>query len=105
MNGTITLPTRDADHERVLGVVFNISPAQASVLSCLSRTQLATADELLGFTGVKSNIKVVISRTRHAVREHGFDINSKKGVGYWMTAEDQSGVVTKVNEFMGGSDV
>lgn len=100
MNNVINLPTRDREHERVLGIVFDISPAQASVLSCLSRAKIVTANELKTFTGLKSLAKIAVSRTRHKVREHGFDINSKKGVGYWMTAEDQAGVTDKVNEFM-----
>lgn len=102
MNEQITLPERDQEHERVLGIVFDISPAQASVLSCLSRGTVATSDELLAYTGVKSNIKVIVSRTRAKLRTYGYDIKSRMGVGYWIEAEDRRGVEGAVQKFLGG---
>lgn len=102
MSDTLTLPARDEENERMLGVVFDISPAQASVLSCLTRATIATADELLAFSGSKSHIKVVVSRTRAKLKEKGFDIQSKHGVGYWITAEDKDGIKKLVAQFMEG---
>jgi DNA-binding response OmpR family regulator len=102
MNNAITLPERDREHERVLGIVFNISPAQASVLSCLTRGTVATSEELLAYSGVKSFIKVVVSRTRAKLKEYGFDIKSKMEVGYWIEAEDRKAIEWMVKEFMEG---
>ena len=102
MNDTITLPERDREHERVLGIVFNLSPAQASVLSCLCRGTVASNDELLEYTGSKSNIKVVVSRTRLTIRQHGFDIKNRMGVGYWMEAADRKGVEALATKFVEG---
>jgi hypothetical protein len=102
MNEAITLPPRDAEHERILSIVFDISPQQASVLSCLSRAQVVTADELLEYTGAMSHIKVVVSRTRSKVREKGFDIKSRMGAGYWIEPDDKKGIEALVQKFMGG---
>lgn len=102
MNDTLALPVRDHEHERVLGIVFDISPAQASVLSCLIRGRVATADELLAYTGSKSHIKVVVSRARSKLQAHGFDIKSRIGVGYWIEAEDRKGIEAMVEKFMQG---
>lgn len=102
MNETLSIPARDHEHERVLGVVLNISPAQASVLSCLCRGTIVTGDELLEYTGAKSNIKVVVSRTRAKLKELGMDIKSKIGVGYWMDAADKDRVSGIVNKFLKG---
>lgn len=103
MNEALSLPERDQEHERVLGVVFDISPAQASVLSCLCRGTIVTGDELLAYTGAKSEIKVVVSRTRAKMRELGMDIHSKINVGYWMDAEDKERVGSHVDKFLKGA--
>lgn len=102
MNEVVEHTSRDREHERVLGIVFDISPAQASVLSCLCQNPLATADELLKHSGSKSHIKVVVSRTRSKLQAHGFDIKSKMGVGYWITAEDKAGIDAMVQKFING---
>lgn len=102
MNDTITIPARDREHERVLGIVFDISPAQSSVLSCLCRGTVATADELLEYTGSKSHIKVVVSRVRAKLADHEIDIKSRMGVGYWIEAEDRKGIERLVSKFLGG---
>jgi DNA-binding response OmpR family regulator len=102
MNEAITIPARDEEHERVLGIVFDISPAQASVLSCLTRIQVATGDQLLEYSGSKSNIKVVVSRTRTKVKEKGFDIKSKINVGYWIEPDDKKGIEKMVSRFLEG---
>lgn len=102
MNGTLTLPERDQEHERVLGIVFDISPAQAAVLSCLSRANVVSSDELLKFAEAKSNIKVVVSRTRAKMKEKGFDIKSKMGVGYWVEPDDKKGIEKLVKRFLEG---
>lgn len=101
MNEAITLPDRDREHERVLGIVFDISPAQASVLSCLSRGIVATKDQLLDYTGA-THIKVVVSRTRKKLAPHGFDIKSKMDVGYWIETDDRKGIEKMVTRFMEG---
>jgi|GEM_PF-2893436 len=102
MTETIDLPERDREHERVLGIVFDISPAQASVLSCLSRSVTATADELLTYSGSKSHIKVVVSRVRAKLKEHGLDIKSKMNVGYWIEPDDRKAIEKMVTKFLEG---
>lgn len=100
MNETITLPERDVEHERVLSILFDISPAQASVLSCLARAKVVGSDTLLKYTGTKSQIKVVVSRTRQKVQELGLDIKSKMGVGYWIEKDDKDKIEALVRKFM-----
>ena len=102
MTEAITLPERDHEHERALRIVFNLSPAQAGILSCLSRGIVASSDELLNYVGAKSNIKVVVSRTRQRIAEHGFTIKSKIGAGYWIEPEDRKGIEKLVAKFMEG---
>jgi hypothetical protein len=103
MTDTITIPERDREHERVLGIVFDISPAQASVLSCLCRGTVATADELLAYTGSKSHIKVVVSRVRAKLQLKGFDIKSRMGVGYWIEPDDRKGIEELATKFVEGN--
>lgn len=98
---TATLPVKDIEHERLLGIVFDISPAQASVLSCLCRGTGATTAELLDYVGISSEIKVVVSRTRDKLETHGLNIQSKPGIGYWMEPADRFKVEQLVREFVG----
>lgn len=100
MEETISIPLRDPEHERVLGVVFNITPAQASVLSALSRGTIVSSDDLIEFIGPKANVRVVVSRTRAAMKDLGMDIKSKWKVGYYMEASDRDRVASIVNEFL-----
>lgn len=102
MNTTITIPERDLEHERVLGIVFHTSPVQSSVLSCLLRVPMATSDELLEYTGSKTPSKVAISRARSRLQEHGYDIKSRVGAGYWIEAEDKKGIERLVSNFVEG---
>lgn len=101
MEDTLTIPTRDKEHERVLGIVFDISPTQSSVLSCLSRATVVTGKELLDYGDATSHIKVIISRTRSKLRAYGMDIHSKQEVGYWLTPEDKRQIERMVNKFLG----
>ena len=100
MNTTLALPKRDTDHERVLGIVFDTSPAQASVISCLCRSTIVSSKELLKYTGTKSHIKVAVSRARQKLQAHGLDIKSRIGVGYWIEAEDRHRIETIVEAFI-----
>src|SRR6478735_6868563 len=98
MQGSLALPKKDTEHERVLGIVFDLSPAQASVLSALARGTVATSDELLKFASIKTQLKVVVSRTRAKLRTHGIDINSRIGVGYWIDKEGQDAIELAVRK-------
>lgn len=100
MQNSLTIPKRDPEHERVLGIVFDLSPAQASVLSCLTRGTVATANQLLTYAGVKPPMKVVVSRARAKLKTHGFDIKSRIGVGYWIEPDDRKGIEEAVNKFL-----
>jgi hypothetical protein len=102
MLDTLELPKRDREHERVIGIVFDVSPSQASVISCLSRATLVTGKELLDYGDASSHIKVVISRARTKLRSHGMDIHSKPEVGYWIDADDRRTIDKMVQLFLGG---
>lgn len=90
---------RDLEHERVLSVVFNLSPAQSSVLSALTRGSIIPSDDLQKYTETHSAIKVVVSHTRKKLRELGIDIKSRVSVGYWMEPEDKAAVDKMVSEW------
>jgi hypothetical protein len=100
MQDTLTIPERDSEHERVLGIVFELSPAQASVLSCLVRGTIATKEQLLTYSGTRPPIKIVVSRARAKLRTHGLDIKSRIGVGYWIEKDDRKGIEKAVREFL-----
>lgn len=100
MTTTLATPARDEEHERVLSVLFNLSPSQSSVLSCLVRSHIVSSAELLAYTGVQSLVKIVVSHTRKKLREHGFDINSKPGVGYWVDPDAKKSIEDMVSKFM-----
>jgi len=100
MQDALTIPERDAEHERVLGIVFDLSPAQAKVLSCLVRGTIRTRGELLAYANVKPPIKIVVSRTRAKLRAHGFDIKSRIGFGYWVEQTDRKGIEAEIAKFL-----
>lgn len=102
MTEPITVAERDPEYERLLGIVFNVSPAQASALSCLIRSTVVSSADLLEHTGSKSQVKVIVSRTRSQMRTFGFDIHSKKEVGYWIEPADKQGIKKKVDDFVAG---
>ncbi|QIG67071.1 hypothetical protein EVB41_062 [Rhizobium phage RHph_TM3_14A] len=103
MQNTLALPERDTEHERVLGIVFELSPGQASVLSCLVRGAVAKTDELLEYSGLAGPMKVVIFRTREKMRTHGVFIRSKINVGYWIDGDDKKKVEKAVAKFLGNA--
>lgn len=102
MTATIALPEKDQEHERILGVIFDLSPAQAATLSCLARVALIDGDRLLEFTGNAPPIKVAVSRTREKLRLHDMDIESKLGVGYWISPEHRAIIEGMVEKFVNG---
>jgi biotin operon repressor len=95
-----TLPDKNSDHERVLSIVFNISPAQAGVLSLLARAPFVTGDQLAEWINTKTEIKTVVSKTRSKLRDFGVEIHSRIGAGYWIDADDRSKIEAEVNKFM-----
>jgi len=102
MTDTITLPEKDTEHERILAVLFDLSPAQAAALSCLCRMPLVSSEDLLAFTSTAPPIKVAISRTREKLRTHKMDIDSKPGVGYWMAPEHREQIAKMIDGFKHG---
>jgi hypothetical protein len=102
MEDTITLPDRDREHERLISIVFGVSPAQASVISCLTRSVSANSEQLLAYTNTRSHVKVVVSHARQKLADHGFSIHSKMGVGYWIEAADKRGIEKMLADFVGG---
>lgn len=108
MQDALSIPARDMEHERVLGIVFELSPAQASVLSCLARGTVATTEQLLEYSGTQPPMKVVISRTRAKMRTHKafdnvtkpFDIKNRIGVGYWIEKEHSKLIDKAVKDFL-----
>ena len=95
-----TLPDKNPDHERVLSIIFNISPAQAGVLSVLARAPFVSGDQLTEWINAKSEIKTVVSKTRSKLKEHGIEIHSRIGAGYWIDGDDREKITAKVDEFM-----
>lgn len=101
MQDTITVPVRDREHERILGIVFDISPSQAAIVSCLSRSTTVTGQELLDYGDATSQVRVIISRTRSKLKAYGIDINAKQDVGYWISADDKRTIEKMVAKFLG----
>lgn len=98
MNETIQLPDRDEEHERLLAILFKLSPAQAGVVSCLTRGVTATTDQLQRYVGDKTPIKVAVSRARSKMLDHGIEIMSRMHVGYWIEPEQQARIEALMEE-------
>lgn len=97
---TMDLPERDFDQERVLALTFDLSPSQASVVSCLLNVFVVPPLHLMEYVGAKSNIKVPVSRARAKLREHGFDIKSRMEVGYYLEPEDKRGIEKMLADYL-----
>lgn len=102
----MTLPVkvteRDLEHERLIGVVFNLPPSQACVLSCLLRNTVVSTEELSDYVGNKSHIRIAVSRARLRLEESGFSIHSQNRAGYWLEPSDREGIERSLREFLGG---
>lgn len=97
---TLLLPERDHEHERVVGIVFNIPPQQAALVSCLSRGAVATTEQLQDYLESKTHPKIVVAHARAKLREDGMDIKSKWGVGYWMEEDTREKIAGRVSDFI-----
>lgn len=93
-------PDHDVDHERVVGMLFDLPPQQASLVSWLARGAIANSDMITEFLNTKSPPKVIVSHARTKLKEYELDIQSKWGVGYWMEDADRNVVNNSVAKFM-----
>lgn len=100
-----TVPPRDQENERLLSIVFNLSPTEAAILSCLYRGTGAPASVLVEYVNVTSSIKPFVSRCRAKLRLKGLDIKSRAGTGYWMEPDDCCKVGKLVADYLGGNNV
>ena len=84
---------RIRDLETVLGLVdgrlvrFGLTPVQTKVLGLLMALPHVTADMISQRLGITSQPKVVISRMRSRLKNHGVEIKSRHSVGYWLDPE------------------
>lgn len=93
-------PVRDKEHERVIGIIFDIPPQRAAIVSCLARGAVTTTRQLWSYLESKSPPKIAIAHVRKRLREEGLEIKSKPNVGYWMEAPTIAEIERRVNEFM-----
>jgi len=98
MSEITSLPERDEEHERLLAILFSLSPAQAGVVSCLTRGVTATTSQLQAYVGDKTPIKVAVSRARARMLDHEIDIMSRIHVGYWIEPVHQDKIKRMVDE-------
>lgn len=94
------MPERDHEHERLLTIVFNISPSQAAALSLLCSGQHRSTEEIKEFTGMKSNPKAIIWHMKPKLEEHGIELRSRRGIGYWMERECREKVQDLLVEYI-----
>lgn len=99
---TSLLPERDHEHERIVGIVFNIPPQQAAIVSCLARGAVATTDQLWAYLESKTPPKLVMFHARSRLQEEGMDIKSKRSVGYWMEEDTRKKIEKRVTDFVEG---
>lgn len=98
----IMMPARDNEHERVIGIIFDIPPQQAAIVSCLARGAVATTRQLWGYLGSKSPPKIAMSHVRQRLRDEGLEIKSKLNVGYWMEEPTIEEINKRVDAFLEG---
>ena len=88
---------RIADLEAVLGlhedsrleVAFSLSPAISKLLHCLLKTPNVTPEMITSRLGIATDSKVAIHRLRGALKPFGIEVQGKRGLGYWIEAEDK----------------
>lgn len=102
MNASTALPERDEEQERVIGIVFDVPPQQATIIYCLSKGAVVSTQELHEYLGTKTPPKVAVFHAREALRAKGMDIKSKWGVGYWMDEDTRTGIELRVRGFLEG---
>lgn len=98
----IMMPERDNEHERVIGILFDIPPQQAAIVSCLARGAVATTRQLWSYLGSKSPPKIAMAHVRKRLRDDKLEIKSKLGVGYWMEEPTIEEINKRVNTFLEG---
>lgn len=93
-------PDHDVDHERIVGIVFDLPPQQAILVSWLARGAIANTDQISDYLGSKTQPKIVVSLARTKLKEVELDIQSKWGTGYWMNDDDRAVVNASVKKFL-----
>lgn len=102
---TTTLPAEpdhDVDHERIVGIVFDLPPQQAILVSWLARGAIANTKQIAEYLGSKTLPKIIVSHARTKLKEYELDIQSRWGTGYWMNDEDRAVVNASVQKFLEG---
>ena len=97
---TISIPERDNEYERVIAIVFNMTPQQAALVSCLSRGAVATAEQLKEYLNTETHPKIVVHHVRAKLNEKGIDIKSKWNAGYWMEEDTINAIKAEVDTFI-----
>lgn len=98
----ISLPERDNDLERIIGIVFDLPPQQAAIVYGLSKGAVATPKQLMDFLGTNTHPKIAINHIRTRFKDEGLSITSRWNVGYWMDEDTRQKIDTRIREFLEG---
>jgi len=96
------LPDRDPEHERLLGIVFKLSPNRAATLSVLLKCTYVSSEKIMEYAGFNSPVKQAIWHIRAALHPLGVEVGNRQGVGYWIDKDDKAKVEHRVEEFLKG---
>lgn len=100
MSATKQMPERDEEHERLLSIVFDISPAQAAILSLLCRAAPATTEQVKEFADLKSDPKSVIWHLRSKLSAYDVELKSRRAIGYWIERDDREKVQQRTDTYI-----
>lgn len=85
--------------EKVLGVkdndllvTFKLSPTLNAIFGLLLSQKLVTADMIERRLAIASEAKVAVHRLRYFLKPWEISIESKRNLGYWLTAETKERV-------------
>lgn len=96
----LPLPDRDHEHERVIGIVFDLPPQQAALVSFLARGAVASTQQIQEHLDSRTHPKVIVAHARNRLREEGMDIKTRWGVGYWMEEDTRTAIEARIEKFL-----
>lgn len=72
------------------GDVLHLPPALTKLLGCLLASPNVTADMIMMRLNIATDAKVAVHRLRGYLKPLNININSRRGLGYWLSDADKA---------------
>lgn len=69
------------------GVALRLLPQSGRLLACLLNTPNVTSEMISVRLGIASDARVAVHRLRQELKPYGLTIESRRGLGYWLSPE------------------